>query len=479
MFRPRIRTQLILFLILQVGTLLALAGFYLQWRMRAQLESELADKLTALAAAGAQLAAAAAGVTPIISLLPGDEQARTVQTLQHACAPLLAAGKLSRLVICDRESRLLFDSRRELAIGSEYVRLRFDQEEIARAWQGHAAAAKLFFDARQQPFKAAYAPLQEGGQVRALVGIEGSAASLAAVAEMQRVLWSIAALGLVAATLSGIVFARRITSPLERLRAAAQAIGQGAPAVSFEVKGTEEIRFLAQTMQQMQTAIVSREQNLRMMLAGVAHEIRNPLGGIELFAGMLESDAPAALKPQVQRIRAEVRRLENTVRDFLDYARPRPSVRQQVRVRPIIEDVRHHLQALHPGITWHLHVPETAWALVDEEQLRRMMLNLVGNAIQAMNGTGELDISSEEVHGQLHLSVKDSGAGVAPELVDKIFEPFFTTRPQGSGLGLALVRRFAELNGGHIELVPSKKGAHFRLTLPQKPPAASGGPGNH
>ncbi len=478
MFRPRIRTHLILFLILQVGTLLALAGFYLHWRMRAQIESELADKLVALAAAGAQLAATSAGVTPIISLLPGDEQARTVQTLQRACAPLLAAGRLSRLVICDRESRLLFDSRGELAIGSEYVRLRFDQEEIARAWQGRASAAKLFFDARQQPFKAAYAPLQEDGQVRALVGIEGSAASLAAVTETQRVLWSIAALGLVAATLSGIVFARRITSPLERLRAAAQAIGHGAPSVSFEVKGTEEIRFLAQTMQQMHTAIVSREQNLRMMLAGVAHEIRNPLGGIELFAGMLESDAPAALKPQVQRIRAEVRRLENTVRDFLDYARPRPSVRQQVRVRPIIEDVHGHLHGLHPAVTWRLRVAATASALVDEEQLRRMLLNLAGNAIEAMNGTGDLEITAEESHGRLQLSVKDSGPGVAPELADKIFEPFFTTRPQGSGLGLALVRRFAELNGGHIELVPSRKGAHFRLTLPQRPPAASGRPGN-
>ncbi|MDZ7267042.1 MAG: HAMP domain-containing histidine kinase [candidate division KSB1 bacterium] len=474
MFRPRIRTQLILFLILQVGTLLALAGFYLHGRMRAQIESELADKLVALAVSGAQLVASASGVTPVISLVPGDEASRTVQALRQACAPLLAAGKLNRLVICDRDSRLLFDSRSELAIGSEYVRLRFDREEMMRAWHGWPCAAKLFFDAQQRPFKAAYAPLTEGGEVRALVGIEGSAASLAAVAEMQRVLWSIAALGLLAAALSGIIFAQRLTSPLERLRAAAQAIGHGAPSVSFEVKGTEEIRFLAQTMQQMHTAIVNREQNLHLMLAGVAHEIRNPLGGIELFAGMLESDAPAALKPQVQRIRAEVRRLENTVRDFLDYARPRPSVRQQVRVRPIIEDVHTHLHSLHPAVTWRLRVAATASALVDEEQLRRMVLNLAGNAIEAMNGSGELEISAAAAHGRLQLSIKDSGPGVAPELREKIFEPFFTTRPQGSGLGLALVRRFAELNGGHIELVPSKKGAHFRLTLPQEPPAAGG-----
>ncbi|MDZ7309529.1 MAG: ATP-binding protein, partial [candidate division KSB1 bacterium] len=165
---------------------------------------------------------------------------------------------------------------------------------------------------------------------------------------------------------------------------------------------------------------------------------------------------------------------KNSVRDFLDYARPRPSVRQQVRVRPIIEDVHTHLHSLHPAVTWRLRVAATASALVDEEQLRRMVLNLAGNAIEAMNGSGELEISAAAAHGRLQLSIKDSGPGVAPELREKIFEPFFTTRPQGSGLGLALVRRFAELNGGHIELVPSKKGAHFRLTLPQEPPAAGG-----
>ncbi len=465
MFRPRIRTLLILFLILQMGAVLALAGFYLQWRMRAQIEGELADKLTAFARTGAQIAGAAVGAAPIISLLPGDETSRTANTLHAQLAPLAEAGALARIMIFAHDDRILFDSRRELRIGSEYVRLRFDQEEIGRAWQGRASAAKLFFDAQNQPFKAAYAPLREGGNVAAIVGIEGSAAALSAIAEIQRVLWSIAAVGLMIAAISGVIFARRITSPLERLRRAAEAIGAGAAEVAFEVKGTEEIRFLAQTMQRMREAIVTREQNLRMMLAGVAHEIRNPLGGIELFAGMLEKDAPTELKPQVQKIRAEVRRLENTVRDFLEYARPVASRREQVQVLPIIADLHSHLQQLHPGVTWRIHVPDSALAMADEGQLRRLLLNLLRNAIEAVNGQGEIEINATVSHAQLMLAIKDNGPGISPEIAEKIFEPFFTTRPQGSGLGLALVRQLAEQNHGRIELVPSTKGAHFRLTL--------------
>lgn len=465
MFRPRIRTLLILFLILQMGAVLALAGFYLQWRMRAQIEGELADKLTAFAKTGAQTASAAVGAAPIISLLPGDETSRTASTLHAQLAPLAEAGALARIMIFAQADRILFDSRRELAIGSEYVRLRFDQEEISRAWQGQASAAKLFFDVQNQPFKAAYAPLREGGNVVAIVGIEGSAAALSAIAEIQRVLWSIAAVGLIVAAISGVIFARRLTSPLERLRRAAEAIGAGAPEVAFEVKGTEEIRFLAQTMQHMREAIVTREQNLRMMLAGVAHEIRNPLGGIELFAGMLENDAPSELKPQVQKIRAEVRRLENTVRDFLEYARPRASQRERIQVLPIINDLHVQLQQLHPGVTWRMQVPDSAAALADEGQLRRLLLNLLRNAIEAVNGQGEIEINATVSHAQFILTIKDNGPGISPEIAEKIFEPFFTTRPQGSGLGLALVRQLAEQNHGRIELVPGAKGAHFRLTL--------------
>lgn len=467
--RWRIRTQLVFFMLLQIAALFALTGFYLHWQMRRQIEKEMAGRLIALAQSAARIVENAIGIEAVKSLLPGDEHSRTSKALQNWMNPLLQAGDFSRLVIFDRERRILFDSQRAQPIGREYVRLRFDEQEISATWLGRAAAAQLFFDAAGEPFKAAYAPLRENERtVVAIVGIEARAAGLQAVRETQRVLLSLAAAALLVATASAILFARQITMPLERLRQAAAAIGRNEGVINLNFKATEEISFLARTMENMRDAIAQREQNLRLMLAGVAHEIRNPLGGIELYAGLLEKDAPPHLQPHAGKIRAEVRRLENIVRDFLDYARPHAAAPGEVFLLPLLEELRQQSEALHREVKWSVHVPPQLALHVDREQMRRMLLNLIRNAIEAMNGAGEIQIRAQSAGADAEILICDSGPGVPPALAKKIFEPFFTTRAQGSGLGLALVRQLAQQNRGKIDLLNAVngQGANFRLTLP-------------
>jgi signal transduction histidine kinase len=467
MFNLRIRTQLIVFVILQVGLLLALAGFYLQWQLRRLVEKELGDRLIALAKVSARIAEHASETAPITSLMPGDEESRRMNSLRQELLPIVNATRLSRLIIFNEQGEIFFDSHNELAIGQEYVRLRFDATEIKEAWSGEAASAKLFTGADGEPFKAAYAPLREGGDVRAIVGVEGSAESLKAVQETRRVLWTIGVMGLLVTAISGVFFARQITQPLERLRQMAAAIGVGEMKPYRDVGGSEEVGFLARTMEEMRQAIARREQNLRMMLSGVAHEIRNPLGGIELFAGLLEKDVPEALRPQVQKILQEVQHLKSIVQDFLEYARPAESRRQRVELLPLIGETRDALGEMANGVEWDLDIPAATAVQADYLQARRMLLNLLRNAIEAMEGKGRVRIQARELKTHIAISIYDSGPGVPSELAGKIFEPFFTTRAKGSGLGLALVQRLAEQNGGRIELAPSEKGAHFRLVLPK------------
>jgi len=473
MFPRRIRTQLIFFVIAQVGLLMALAGFYLQWQFQRLVEKELGERLVALAKVTAQMAEKTAEAWPITSLLPGDEESRRMNELRRELLPIMESARLSRLVIFNRQREIYFDSRNELKIGQEYVRLRFDEPEILITANGEASSAKLFTDANAQPFKAAYAPLREETQIRAIVGVEGSAESLQAVAETRRVLWTIGVVGLMIAMITGVFFARQITQPLERLRHAAVEIGAGQTPAWQNISGSEEVAFLGRTMEEMQQAIARREQNLRMMLAGVAHEIRNPLGGIELFAGLLEKDVPETLRPQVQKILQEVRHLNFIVQDFLGYARPEESRRQRLQLAALVNEVRDALGELANGIEWKIEFSGDVTIEADYNQMRRMLLNLLRNAIEAMNGKGAIRIVAQELNQRVTISIYDTGPGVPTEVAEKIFEPFFTTKPQGSGLGLALVQRLAKQNGGHVELASNDKGAHFRLILPAAQTASS------
>ena len=473
MWPRRIRTQLIFFVIAQVGVLLALAGFYLQWQMQRLVEKELGARLIAVARVAAQITEKTAAVWPVTSLLPGDEESRRMAELRRELLPFLTSAALSRLVVFNLQHEIYFDSRNELEIGQEYVRLRFDAAEIMQAASGEAGSAKLFTDANQQPFKAAYAPLKEENAIRAIVGVEASAASLQAVAETRRVLWTIGILGLCIAAVTGVLFARQITQPLESLRQAAISIGAGEAPELLKISGNEEVTFLARTMEEMRQAIAHREQNLRLMLAGVAHEIRNPLGGIELFAGLLEKDVPATLRPPVKKIQHEVRQLNAIVQDFLEYARPTASHRQKISLSLLLDEVRDALGENAKEILWQIEISRAVTVEADYSQTRRMLLNLLRNAIEAMSGQGEIRLMAEEQSQWVVLSIYDTGPGIPPELAKKIFEPFFTTKAQGSGLGLALVQRLAEQNRGRVEWVPNAQGAHFQLLLPAAQTASS------
>jgi signal transduction histidine kinase len=220
-------------------------------------------------------------------------------------------------------------------------------------------------------------------------------------------------------------------------------------------------------MQEMQHVIARREQNLRMMLAGVAHEIRNPLGGIELFAGLLEKDVPETQRPQVQKVLQEVRHLNIIVQDFLEYAKPAASAPQRIELQRLFGDVRDALGESAKAVIWKMEIPSGIAVEADYSQARRMLLNLLRNAMEAMHGQGEIRIAAAEQKRFTAISIHDTGPGVSEDLAAKIFEPFFTTKAQGSGLGLALVQRLAEQNHGRVELAPNDSGAHFRLLLPK------------
>jgi two-component system, NtrC family, sensor histidine kinase HydH len=222
---------------------------------------------------------------------------------------------------------------------------------------------------------------------------------------------------------------------------------------------------------------------LGQMSAGLAHEIRNPLGVIKGSAEML-SQKLAGAQPLAGElagyISSEVDRLNALVARFLDFARPlQPETRPQ-RISEIVDRAIESVEHQYPDA--HVRVERNYAALpdvlVDDQLCERVFVNLIQNAFQSMTATDangeralQLSTSAENSNGRKGVAVvvEDTGPGVPPELREQIFNPFFTSKKDGVGLGLAIVAKILDEHGGSIRLEDSPRGARFRVFLPSDP----------
>jgi len=230
-----------------------------------------------------------------------------------------------------------------------------------------------------------------------------------------------------------------------------------------------------------------RLASLGEMAAGMAHELRNPLAGIEVMAGLLRRQVPDSIDTQtlLADIISEAKLANAIVVEMLEFVRP---VRLQVE-RTDVVDVLNQAVTLAESKASRGNIEVTVDAAGDlpmidgdHHQLSQVFINLIANAFEALDGNGHVAISA--VTGAIDedpaftgapstptpvviVEVADDGPGVAADLSDRIFNPFFTTKPQGSGLGLAIVRKIVDAHDGRIDLISSPQaGTRFRITIP-------------
>lgn len=205
--------------------------------------------------------------------------------------------------------------------------------------------------------------------------------------------------------------------------------------------------------------------------AGMAHEIRNPLGSIRGTAEILRDAFPPENRyAEFTRILInEVDRLNKVLEDFLNFARPAESERNDFKPLQVLQDVLVLAQqpAIKKQIDIHWDDQPLPAAIGDAGQFKQVFLNLVLNAIQAMELGGRLWIeTSVRQDGQIVLTFKDTGPGIPPEDMDRVFNPFFTTKTEGTGLGLAITHRIVHNHGGTISVNNAPEGgAVFTISL--------------
>ena len=216
------------------------------------------------------------------------------------------------------------------------------------------------------------------------------------------------------------------------------------------------------------------------MAAVIAHEVKNPLAGIEVMAGLLRRKIPDAPEAQgvLTDIINEAKMANAIVQEVLDFVRP---IRLQVEHTAIAEAVQGAIQladtkARRGGVQVAVTIPEVLPQIqADQHQLTQLFTNLLMNAYEAMEGKGLVLISASRVRLEdgaeprdaVLVEVADDGPGIAPDVAEKVFDPFFTTKPQGSGLGLAIVRKIVDAHDGQIDLrTTAGQGTTIRVTLP-------------
>jgi signal transduction histidine kinase len=243
-------------------------------------------------------------------------------------------------------------------------------------------------------------------------------------------------------------------------------------ALQTEIK--ERKRLEAAKIQAERLAIVGT------MAAQVAHEVRNPLGSITLNLDLIFKEIdmlaganghlPDEGRTLVKDMRAEVRRIQRVIEDYLQFARLPKLQRQALDLNGFLDQklafLCSELEEAKIRLKTHFD-PALTLVYADAEQLWQSVLNLIRNSREAMPDGGELSIGTWRDGGQVLLRVTDNGKGMNEEQVQRVFEPFFTTKKEGTGLGLALVQQIVTEHGGHIEcLSASGKGSTFTIYLP-------------
>jgi signal transduction histidine kinase len=311
------------------------------------------------------------------------------------------------------------------------------------------------------------------GHVVGAVAVEGSAAFFGPLTMARNAFVGLGALSAVMLFLAAVLSARALSRPLERLVASALRMGKGDLTTPIAREPTVEIGILSGELEAMRRALESRNRQLTMMLGGVAHEVKNPLGGIELFAGLLNEElaSPSPViddaRAHVQRIVRELDYLKRIVDDFLAFARDEKLQRVPFDAASWLEASAARIQGEATSRNVTVVVDAQAAPLDgDLSLLTSALVNLVKNAVQVSQAGQRVVVTGRAEPGSYVVEVRDEGPGIANEVQGTIFEPFFTTREKGTGLGLPLARKVVEAHRGRLSVSSTPGNTLFRLEVP-------------
>ena len=232
---------------------------------------------------------------------------------------------------------------------------------------------------------------------------------------------------------------------------------------------------VSSTLQGERTAIAGRQaRSLEVLSASIAHEIRNPITAARSLVAQIGEDPAAPENAEYARVAlSELDRVERSITHLLRYARDESPRLVSVPLVELVDSAMETLRAPieKSGVIVTRTVDRDVTVFADSEQLRRVVMNVVVNALEALEGTTDACIEiegGESLAGtEAWLRVRDNGPGIPADQLDRVFEPFRTSKDKGTGLGLPIARKIVEAHGGSLDVHSAPGRTEFELTLPR------------
>ena len=304
---------------------------------------------------------------------------------------------------------------------------------------------------------------------------------------MQKKLYVLAVGVILIGIAPGLWMARKILRPILILNDGVKMIAEGEVGVEVPVVGEGEIRELAMSFNMMSkklkeliNTIKSAQEHLIRteklyavgeFSAGVAHEIKNPLTSIKMLIHTVKRKRQTLTDEDIDVIEGEIDRIDHIVKEFLAFARPEKTEKTDVNINDILEEVMTVTMPMMEQSSMHLvRTFKSSLPLIkgSHDALKQVFLNIVLNAIQAMDGTGgTLGMETSADNGIVSAVIRDTGVGIPDKDLKRIFDPFFTTKEEGTGMGLALTYNIINDHSGKINIDSTfGKGTTVKVELP-------------
>lgn len=443
-------------------TLIPISYYYI----RSGFDKEIEERLISVAS----LIATIPNIEYAADLKDGDEELVSFKYLVSKLKSLKEITSLKSAFIFDRDGRLLVSSEGD-KIGKKIVRLEIDRLEIEKAFSNIKSSSILFKGNDGFYYKNAYVPvIFDGDNVVAVLGVSASVSYFETLNNIRNGIVAIIFGSLILIVLIITVVSKGISRPIADMINQAKRIAKGEFEKSLNTKTYGELAILVDTFETMRERIMNRDKEMQMMLSGIAHEIRNPLGGMQIMIDLLlekyKDDSEAT--QLINQMNSELRYLNNVVTSFLKYSRNINIEKQKVNLTNVITEVTeilgYEFEKKEITLTKELQDVEI---MSDYEILRQCFTNIILNSIQAIELKGKIDIKMKRENNFVVVSIKDNGKGIKAEDMNMLFRPFFTTKEKGSGLGLALVKKYLLHLGGDIKIESEyQKGCEVNIYLP-------------